>query len=54
MTTINQKEGCRWSQKMQYASTDDKTLAQFGDKTSQHKPDIPKELECLHLPRPIK
>lgn len=53
MSTINPRKGNRFYNTSSYTSSNHQTLEGFGDKTRKHNPDIPRKLECLHLPRPI-
>jgi len=53
MSTINPRKGSRVCNAISYTSSNRQTLEGFSDKTRKHNPNIPRELECLHLPRPI-
>lgn len=53
ISTINPRKGNRFYNTTSFTSSNHQTLKDSGDKTRKHNPDIPRELECLHLPRPI-
>ncbi|CAC5412924.1 CAPN15 [Mytilus coruscus] len=54
LTRIDYKNGYNYKSSSSYRSSDSSTLEHYGDKTKSHKPEIPMELECLHIPRVIR
>ncbi|XP_052077597.1 calpain-15-like [Mytilus californianus] len=54
LTRINQRSGYCVQYVSSYISSSSSTLDYYGHKTKSHLPEIPRELECLHIPRPIR
>ncbi|CAC5382349.1 unnamed protein product [Mytilus coruscus] len=53
LTRIDNRSGYSYHS-TSYRISDSSTLEHYGDKTKSHKPEISRELECLHIPRPIR
>ncbi|VDI76650.1 Hypothetical predicted protein, partial [Mytilus galloprovincialis] len=54
LTRINQRSGYCIQYASSYISSSSSMLDYYGHKTKSHLPDISRELECLHIPRPIR
>ncbi|XP_076118272.1 calpain-15-like [Mytilus galloprovincialis] len=54
LTEIDSKAGYNYNLSSSYISNDSSTLDYYGHKTKSHLPEIPRELECLHIPRQIR
>ncbi|VDI46453.1 calpain-15 [Mytilus galloprovincialis] len=53
LTRIDNRTGYSYQSSSSYISSNAVTLKHYGDNTKNHKPEISRELECLHIPRPI-
>ncbi|XP_052077598.1 calpain-15-like [Mytilus californianus] len=53
LTRIDNRAGYSCQSSSSYISSNSSTLEHYGDKTTIHKPAIQRELEGLHIPRPI-
>ncbi|CAG2253619.1 CAPN15 [Mytilus edulis] len=53
LTRIDNRAGYGYQSSSSYISSGAQSLEHYGDITKKHIPEILRELECLHIPRPI-